>query len=246
MIASSSVSRRPVLVADRLRRDFDAGAPRCSSSSRMTSARAACCQAAIGLRRRVMLHLAHDRVARNGTPLTLTVTGFPAGNWRVDRAGHRGYSAGTARVRGGRRRCFAAHHLIAAPAEIPDRRAPDVHQTGERKHQEDRHAEEQMQLEDRVHVGNRASATPGCSVRMPCAQVMNFTISWPSRWLSETQMVGSPRMSCAYSSSRIAISPNDEVVADARVEQPAMHQQRDADEAERRRRRRRRRSPSTA
>src|SRR5215470_16209285 len=47
-------------------------------------------------------------------------------------------------------RSCAPHDLIAAPAEIPDRRTPHVHEPGERKHQEDGHAEEEVQLEDGI------------------------------------------------------------------------------------------------
>src|SRR6478672_2092238 len=86
------------------------------------------------------------------TPLTLTVTGFPAGNWTCTeqdmRLLRRDWTAA--------RNCFApaiaAHDLIAAPAEVPDRRAPDVHKTGEREDEEERHPEEQMRLEDRMRV----------------------------------------------------------------------------------------------
>src|SRR5512147_401440 len=47
-----------------------------------------------------------------------------------------------------------AHHLIAAPPEVPDRRAPHMDETGEREDEEDRHAEEEVQLEDRISVRN--------------------------------------------------------------------------------------------
>ena len=109
-----------------------------------------------------------------------------------------------------RHAALRAHHLIAAAAEIPDRRAPHVHEPGEREHEEDRHAEEQVRLEDRVHVGDQRPASPRSS-RMPCAQFMNFTISWPSRWPIETGMVARPSSSWANRISRMAMSPKEEV-----------------------------------
>ena len=46
----------------------------------------------------------------------------------------------------------APHHLIAGAPKIPDRRAPDVDQAGERKQQEDRHAQQQVHFEDGMHI----------------------------------------------------------------------------------------------
>ena len=43
-----------------------------------------------------------------------------------------------------------ADDLVTRAAEIPDRRAPDMHEPGEREDQEDGHAQEQMELEDRA------------------------------------------------------------------------------------------------
>lgn len=45
-----------------------------------------------------------------------------------------------------------SHDLVAWPAEIPDRCAPDVHEPREREDEKDRHAEEEMRLEERVHI----------------------------------------------------------------------------------------------
>src|SRR5476649_2681410 len=145
MIASSSVSRRPSpslsgCAAIARRRAS------CNSSSRMTSARAACCQAAIGLGAAwccISRTIASRAIA---TPFTLTVTGFPVGicAWAeqvVTRLLGRFQPAHRPR----------AHHLIAAPADIPDRRAPDVYEAGEREYQEDRHAEGEVQLEQQRH-----------------------------------------------------------------------------------------------
>ena len=80
------------------------------------------------------------------TPLTLTVTGFPAGNcaWTEQVMALTPLDCTCAR-RGAAVRPSLAHDLVAAPAEIPDRRAPDVHEAREREDQEDRHAEEQVQ-----------------------------------------------------------------------------------------------------
>src|SRR5690606_1960374 len=47
-----------------------------------------------------------------------------------------------------------AHHLIAAPAEIPDRRRPAMDEPREREDEEECHAEEEVRLEDPVHVGH--------------------------------------------------------------------------------------------
>ena len=77
-----------------------------------------------------------------------------------------------------------------------DRRAPHVHEPGEREHQEDGHAKKQMDLEDRIDVEDN-SAAPGCKVRMPCAHAMNFTISEPSRCCAETGIVNRPSVSWA-------------------------------------------------
>ena len=49
----------------------------------------------------------------------------------------------------------ATHDLITPAAEIPDRGAPDVHKACEREDEKDRHAEEKMRLEDRMHVGDQ-------------------------------------------------------------------------------------------
>src|ERR1700760_1045601 len=77
-----------------------------------------------------------------------------------------------------------------------------------------------------------SAAALGCKVTMPCAQFMNFTISWPSRCCAETGMVSRPSVHWSHSSSRIAMSPELEVgLADARVEQAAVRKQRDADPA---------------
>ena len=106
----------------------------CSSSSRTTSARAAAFQASIGLRRRMVLHLARDRVARDGDAVDADDAGLPVGigAWCTEQvmSSLRWHSAGRRQPRAVAPR---AHHLIAAPAEIPDRRAPDVHQPGERE-----------------------------------------------------------------------------------------------------------------
>src|SRR5215469_8852328 len=48
-----------------------------------------------------------------------------------------------------------SHHLVTAAAEIPDRGAPDVDQSRERKDQKNGHAEEEMQLENRMCVCNQ-------------------------------------------------------------------------------------------
>ena len=120
------------------------------------------------------------------TPLTLTrPCAVLAAATRLDASSSCRHSAGWMVRRGAAtavRPAARAHDLVAAPAEIPDRRAPHVHQPREREDQEDRHAEEEVRLEDRVRVGDQRPGVAGCSIRMPCAQSMNFTISWPSRW----------------------------------------------------------------
>ena len=111
----------------------------CSSSSRTTSARAAACQAAIGFARRMVLHLAGDRVARDDHAVdadrlrlaAATVAWTEQAHGLTPPAGRCGRGAATAVPRA------RAHDLIAAAAEIPDRRAPDVHQPREREDQED-------------------------------------------------------------------------------------------------------------
>src|SRR5262245_58496913 len=54
-----------------------------------------------------------------------------------------------------------ANHLIAAPAQIPDRCAPHVDQSREREDQEDCHTEKQVRLEDWVGIGHQH---PGLSL----------------------------------------------------------------------------------
>ena len=67
---------------------------------------------------------------------------------------------------------------------------------------------------------------------MPCAQFMNFTISWPSRWPIETGMVARPSRSCGEQQQQDRDVAEGRRGADARIEQPPMRQQRDADQAE--------------
>src|SRR5262249_50107560 len=56
-------------------------------------------------------------------------------------------------------RARASDHLVATAAEIPDRRTPDVHEPREREHEKDRHAEEKMRLEDRMHDDDECGDT---------------------------------------------------------------------------------------
>src|SRR5664280_2243196 len=146
MMASSSVSRRPSasLIGSGVTPIWCA---RCNSSSRMTSARAACCHAAIGFGAAwccISRTIASRAIE---TPLTLTAAGFPAGicAWaeQVVIVLLRRFQPA---------RPPRAHHLIAASADIPDRRAPNVHQASEREQQEDRHAEGEMHFEDQRHA----------------------------------------------------------------------------------------------
>src|SRR6187551_2504073 len=91
------------------------------------------------------------------TPLTLTVMGFPAGNWTCTEQDMSLLRRDLTAARNCCAPSIAAHDLIAAPAEVPDRRAPDVHKTGKGEHEEERHSEEQMRLEDRVRVRDEVS-----------------------------------------------------------------------------------------
>src|SRR4249920_3241801 len=127
---------------------------RCSSNSLMTSARAACCQAAIGFSAGWCCISRWMASRAMVTPLTLTVTGFPAGNWTCTEQDMRLLRRQDARALRGFASAVATHHLIAAAAEIPDRGAPDVHKAGKREDKEERHTQEQMRLEDRVRIGD--------------------------------------------------------------------------------------------
>src|SRR4051812_3567764 len=51
-------------------------------------------------------------------------------------------------------RTGGADDLVALAAKIPDRRAEHVHEAGEGEDQEDGQAENDVQLEDWVHVGD--------------------------------------------------------------------------------------------
>src|SRR5262249_52784015 len=133
-----------------------------TSSSRTTRARAACCQATTGwsagwfcisraIASRAMI-----------MPFTLTVLGADPEPWVtllsitvVMALLRRRQPSPYAAVAHTGRRMFRPHHLISAPAEIPDRSAEHVNQPCERKRQEQRHAEEQMCLEDRMDIGNQ-------------------------------------------------------------------------------------------
>src|SRR5690606_23114518 len=48
-----------------------------------------------------------------------------------------------------------ADDLVAAPPEIPDRRAPHVHQAREREEQEYCHSKEQMRFENGMRIGHQ-------------------------------------------------------------------------------------------
>src|SRR5690606_10061823 len=52
------------------------------------------------------------------------------------------------------RQTLRAHDLIAAPSQIPDRCAQNMHKPGEGEDKEDRQAENEMRLEDRRHIRN--------------------------------------------------------------------------------------------
>ena len=68
-----------------------------------------------------------------------------------------------------------AHDLVPRAAEVPDGGTPDVNEPSEGEEQKDRHTQQEMQLEDRIDVGdigggrrlqagdarNRASPTGG-------------------------------------------------------------------------------------
>ena len=193
-----------------------------------------------GLRRGMVLDLARNRISRNSHAVDAHHGRLGERREGVDSASH-----GSLRRRGmdepggapwrepgttvpgvTRNLLSRADHLIAAPAEIPDRRAPHMDEPREREDEEDRHAEEQMQLEDRDWRRRPATPTPGCRVRMPCAQVMNFTISWPSRWLSETGMVARPEEQLRVEQQQDGDVAEGGGVADARIEQAPMHQER--------------------
>ncbi len=116
--------------------------------------------------RRMVLHLAGDDLARDHR--AVDADRLRLGQRIGDRAIHdllRGLK------RTGGASVAAAHDLIAAAAEIPDRRAPDVDEPGKREQQEDRHAQQQMRLEDRIarpgrRLRRRAAAS-GCPAPTP-------------------------------------------------------------------------------
>src|SRR5262249_9792664 len=146
----------------------------CSRSSRTTSARAAVCQAANGFSAGWFCVSRAIASPAMTTPLTVMPAG--AGSALALRASitvtmaslrrHgpdvRGGTAGRDDRGGGARAAGAghsglaprAHDLVAAAPEIPDRRAPHVDQPREREHEEDRHPDEQVQLEYRVRIGD--------------------------------------------------------------------------------------------
>ena len=68
-------------------------------------------------------------------------------------------------------------------------------------------------------------------VKMPWAQLMKVTISWPSRWLSETGIVPKPSSSCSVSSTRMPRSAKLELRRMRGVEQAPMQQHQGADQA---------------
>ncbi len=158
-------------------------------------------------------------------PLTLTAAGRPAGICAWAEQAHRGHSADITP-----RDPPRAHHLIAAPAEIPDRRAPDVHQAGEREHQEDRHAEREMQLEQQRHIEDQrgdARLQQQNALRPGHERHHHMAVEVLQRDVDGGQ---------AQRELGIEQQQDRDVAergrgADARVEQPAMHQQRNADEA---------------
>ncbi len=144
---------------------FDAEAPgSCSSNSRTTSARAAACQASDRLFRRMVLDLAAMTRRAITAPLTLIPSAWvahskPSNPWPTPRV-EVGAGATIA----------AANHLIAAAPGYQTGAAPDMHQPGKREQQEDRHAQQQMRLEDRMHIQNisgDAAATSGSLAPTP-------------------------------------------------------------------------------
>src|SRR5450631_2843164 len=224
IIASSSVSRRPSpslagcgAIARRC--------ASCNSSSRMTSARAACCHAAIGFDAAwccISRTIASRAIV---TPFTLTVTGFPVG-----------ICAWTEQVvivllrRFHLARPPCAHHLIATPADIPDRRAPDVYEAGEREHQEDRHAEGEMQLEQQRHVEDqRGDARLQLQDALRPGHERNHHMA--VEMLQGNVNGGEPKRELRIEDQQDRDIAERRGGANAGVEQPAMHQQRDADEA---------------
>ena len=86
----------------------------------------------------------------------------------------------------------------------------------------------------------------GCRVTMPCAQVMNLTISWPSRWFGRDEDGGQAERELSPQDQQDRDIAEAGGVADARVEQAPVRQQRDADAAGDARRGRRHASPEAA
>lgn len=123
-----------------------------------------------------------------------------------------------------------SHHLVAAATEIPDRCAPDMHETGEWEHQENRHAEEEMQLEDRMRIGDeRGDAglqrqnSLGPSHELHHLMAVEVPERHKDGGEAQDQLRVEQQQNCNISERRC--------FADARIEQPPMHQQRGPDKA---------------
>ena len=174
--------------------------------------------------RRMMLHFAHNRVAGDRNAVDADRRRLSCRDLRV-RGASRHRPTPPVRARASPR----AHHLIAAPADIPDRRAPDVHQAGEREDQEDRHAEREVHLEEQRYAedqrGNarlqqQDALRPGHEGHHHVAVEM----------LQRDSDGGEAERELDIEDQQDRDIAERRGGADARVEQPAMHQQRNADE----------------
>lgn len=123
-----------------------------------------------------------------------------------------------------------AHDLVALPSQIPDRRAPDVHQPGKRKDQEDGHAKEQVRLEKRVHIGCKL---PGICPQehdtlRPRHQPHHFVAVQMTQRDDDRRQAKQQLGKQQEQNGDIA---ERRCLADARIGQSAMGQERDADKA---------------